>query len=103
MKKIILLALISAFALVSLANDNTNDTIPLPKDKVEKIIEEPYTNSKGKTSTKYFVIYKNQNGKKKMAEINKSDYNKLEQAKKYSLDMDYFLVITKTKTKLIVK
>jgi hypothetical protein len=100
MKKIILLALISAFALVSFAN---NDTIPLPKDKVEKIVEEPYTNTKGKTSTKYFVIFKNKNGKKKMAEINKSDFNKLEQAKKYSLDVDYFLVISKTKTKLIVK
>ena len=74
MKKIILLALISAFTLVSFANNNTNDTIPLPKDKVEKIVEEPYTNNKGKTYTKYFVIYKNKDSKKKMAEINKEIY-----------------------------
>lgn len=79
------------------------DVIPLATEQIVEIKTETSTTSKGKQKVEYVVIYKDREGKRRMAYMTKSDYNKLERAKQYDVYVEYVLVEGKTRNKVTVK
>lgn len=98
-KYLIMLMLAVSLSAAAAVGDET----PLASDKIVEIKSETYTNSKGKACVEIIVIYKNAEGKRKMAYMTKSDHKKAEKAKRYNVDIEYVLVEGKTKNKIVVK
>lgn len=100
MRKLIFLSLM-AFSLLSYAE--VGDTSPLSAKNIIEVKQKTSKTSTGKDKLEILVIYKDANGKRKLAYMSKSDYKKMEQAGEYNLDIEYELVEQKTKTKIRVK
>lgn len=61
MKKIILaLAILVGSLTASAKSDAPSDTIKVDNAKIERVIEDKTTNSKGKTVVKYYFLYDHQ-------------------------------------------
>lgn len=101
MKHTILCLLMALLSLTSYAK--VGDETPIKAEQIVEIKQEVSTTSTGKQRTEYVVIYKNSANKRKLAYMTATDYKKLQQAKKYNLDIEYIIVEMKTKFKLIVK
>lgn len=83
MKKILLIAML----FVS-ANIFANDTTKVNLNDIKEIIRETETNAKGKTTTKYYVIYKG-----KLIKTTKTSIKDIELAIKHKADCDIYLII----------
>lgn len=79
------------------------DTTPLAADRIVELKEEKVQTSTGKERVEIVVIYKDAEGKRRLAYMTKSDYKKVEQARKYNVFVEYTLVEGKTKMKIQVK
>lgn len=79
------------------------DTTPLAADRIVELKEEKVQTSTGKERVEIIVIYKDAEGKRRLAYMTKSDYKKVEQAQKYNVFIEYTLVEGKTKMKIQVK
>lgn len=79
------------------------DTTPLPADHILELKQETVKNSKGVERIEIVVIYKDSEGKRRLAYMTKADYKKVEQSKKYNTFVEYVLVEGKTKMKIQVK
>lgn len=79
------------------------DVTSLPVERIVELKEETVKTSKGKERTEIVVIYKDSEGKRRLAYMTKSDYKKVEQARKYNVFIEYMLVEGKTKMKIQVK
>lgn len=85
------------------ATSAVGDTTPLPVDSILEIKQETVRSSKGVERTEIVVIYKDSEGKRRLAYMTKSDYKKVEQSRKYDTFLEYILVEGKTRTKVQVK
>lgn len=100
MRKIIL-SLMSGLCLSSVAA--VGDMTPLPAERLLELKVEHGKTSKGKEKVEIVAIYKDTEGKRRIAYMTKSDYRKVEQAKAYDVFLEYVLVEGKTKMKIKVK
>lgn len=100
MKKIFM-ALMMCVALS--AGAKVGDVTPLSADRILEVKQEKSKTAKGTEKVEIVVIYKDSKGHRKMASMTKTDYKKLEQAKKYNTYLEYELVEGKTKMKIQVK
>lgn len=100
MKKIILaLALMAGALTASAKSDAVNDTISVDNSKIERVIEDMTTNSKGKTVVKYYFLYDHQliSTSKPVVEV----YNL---AKQYGAECGLAMVINReSKRKRIIR
>lgn len=80
------------------ATNNIPDTTLIDINSISKVIEDNQTNKAGKTSTKYYFIYKDE-----LVDTNKTTINKYNVAKKHNAKIKLLLITTKTnKRKIIV-
>lgn len=100
MRKLILALLLGAYLSAGAA---VGDTTPLNADHILEVKQETVKNSKGVEHTEIVVIYKDSEGKRRIAYMTKADYKKLEQSKKYNTFVEYVLVEGKTRMKIQVK
>ena len=91
MRKILLIAML----FVS-ANIFANDTIKVNLNDIKEIIKETETNTKGKTTTKYYVIYKG-----KLIKTTKTSIKDIELAIKHKADCDIYLIVNNKGKKTI--
>lgn len=91
MRKILLIAML----FVS-ANIFANDTIKVNLNDIKEIIRETETSAKGKTTTKYYVIYKG-----KLIKTTKTSIKNIELAIKHKADCDVYLIINNKGKKTI--
>lgn len=100
MRKFILaLALVAGALTTSAKSDAKNDTITVDNAKIERVIEDTTTNSKGKTVVKYYFLYDHQliSTSKPVVEV----YNL---AKQYGAECALAMVINReTKRKRIIR
>lgn len=79
------------------------DSTPLPSTCILEVKTETSTTSAGKERTEIIVVYRNAEGKRKLAYMTKSDHKKMEMARKYGADIEYVLVEGKTRNKITVQ
>lgn len=79
------------------------DTTPLSADHILEVKQEIVKSSKGVERTEIVVIYKDSEGKRRLAYMSKADYKKVEQSRKYNTFLEYVLVEGKTRMKIQVK
>lgn len=100
MRKFILaLALVAGALTASARSDAPNDTITIDNAKIERVIEDKTTNSKGRTVVKYYFLYDHQliSTSKPVVEV----YNL---AKQYGAECALAMVINReTKRKRIIR
>ena len=95
--------LVLAFTISQASYAEVGDQTPINVNQIVEIKQETSTTKSGKEKVETIVIYKDAQGKRKLAYMTSTDYKKLQQAKQYNLDIEYILVEMKTKTKLVVK
>lgn len=100
MKKFLTMLMLAVSLNVSAA---VGDETPLPASNIIEVKQERSTTSSGKEKVEIIVIYKDSQNKRKMAYMTKSDYTKVERAKRYNVDIEYVLVEGKTRMKITVK
>lgn len=100
MQKFLTMLMLAVSLSVSAA---VGDTTPISASNIVEVKQERSTTSKGKEKVEIIVIYKDAHGKRKLAYMTQSDYKKVEQARKYSVDIEYVLVEGKTRMKMTVK
>lgn len=91
-----LLASVTTFA-------EPGDKTPISESQILEIKVEQSTTKSGKDKTEYIVIFKDSNGKKKMAYTTKTEYDKYQKSKQYKLDSDFYIIEMKSKLKFIVE
>lgn len=99
MKKIILaLAILVGSLTASAKSDAPSDTIKVDNAKIERVIEDKTTNSKGKTVVKYYFLYDHQ-----LILTSKSVVEVYKLAKQYGAECALAMVINReTKRKRII-
>lgn len=100
MKKIILaLAILVGSLTASAKSDAPSDTIKVDNAKIERVIEDKTTNSKGKTVVKYYFLYDHQ-----LILTSKSVVEVYKLAKQYGAECALAMVINReTKRKRIIR
>lgn len=99
MKKLILaLAILVGGLTASAKSDAPSDTIKVDNAKIERVIEDKTTNSKGKTVVKYYFLYDHQ-----LILTSKSVVKVYKLAKQYGAECALAMVINReTKRKRII-